>query len=226
MKDSFFISSLSWQVEIGCSALVETHPQNSLRDVQQPSTLSSLQAEIASIPNFAMRTAARNFVFADGNKASVVMYIADNPESDEDQQGKVLAGKKGILFDRMLESIGLDRNTVYITYILPWMPPGGRQPYANEIATLIPFVIQHIEIIQPRILILLGELTAQTLLNIQEPLYKLRRSQWYPYHSPNLPHVISALPTFHPSHLLNTPYDKKHAWHDWSLIQHKLATIQ
>ena len=113
----------------------------------------------------------------------------------------------------MLAAIGLDRTKVYITNLLYWRPPGNRNPTPGEIAACLPFLERQVEILQPKLLLLVGGMSAKTLLHRSEGILKLR-GRWADYHHPRLEHPIPALPTLHPAYLLRQPAQKREAWRD------------
>src|SRR3546814_18433388 len=116
------------------------------------------------------------------------MIIGEAPGGQEDRQGKPFVGPAGQLLDRMLAAIGLDRGRVYITNLLYWRPPGNRNPTPGEIASCLPFIERQIEILQHRLLLLVGGMSAKTLLNRSEGTMKLRRrGADYPHPPPPHP---------------------------------------
>ena len=136
--------------------------------------------------------------------------------------GKPFVGKAGQLLDKMLESIGLDRSKVYISNIIPWRPPGNRQPTTEEILQCLPFIQKHIELINPSILILLGGTASKALLITSEGITKLR-GKWHEYNNLRLPSPIPVRALFHPAFLLRSPHYKKQAWEDLLEIKKKLC---
>ncbi|MBI1954528.1 MAG: uracil-DNA glycosylase, partial [Proteobacteria bacterium] len=144
------------------------------------------------------------------------------PGADEDRLGLPFVGLSGQLLDRMLQAIGLNRHYVYITNILPWRPPGNRQPTTQEILACKPFVMRHIELINPSILIFLGGVSAKTLLDSNEGIMKLR-GKWLLYQK--LLNPIKALATYHPAFLLRSPGQKEQAWYDMLLLRKECDTL-
>lgn len=198
-------------------ALSITPPVN-LSDCQ---TLKDLQRALAAFEGCALKKTATNLVFADGNPRAKVMLVGEAPGADEDRQGTPFVGVSGQLLDRMLAAIGLDRTSVYITNILPWRPPGNRQPTPQEIAACKPFVEKHIALIQPQILVLVGGVAMKTLFNTNEGIMRLRGT-WQSYTSLELKAPIKALATYHPSFLLRSPGQKAQSWQDMLLIKKAL----
>lgn len=185
-------------------------------------TLEALRQAMEAFDGLALKRTARSTVFADGNAEANVMVIGEAPGAEEDRQGLPFVGKSGKLLDRMLASIGLDRDTVYITNVVPWRPVENRKPTPDEVAACLPFVTRHIELVDPHVLILLGGASASALLARHEGINRLR-GRWFDYASPGLPRPVPALATFHPAYLLRTPAAKREAWRDLLQVKKRLA---
>jgi uracil-DNA glycosylase family 4 len=171
-------------------------------------TLEELRAAMAAFEHCELKKGARNLVFSDGNPGARVMLIGEAPGRDEDLAGKPFVGKAGQLLDKMLAAIEMGRDhakaPVYITNVLPWRPPQNRDPKPHEIAMMKPFLMRHIELVQPEILVLIGNWSCQTLLG-KRGITRLRGT-WT--QAAGLP----ALPMFHPAYLLRSPEFKREAW--------------
>jgi uracil-DNA glycosylase len=181
--------------------------------------LDALKAAIAAADS-PLRETASNLVFADGAAESGLMLVGEAPGADEDRQGRPFVGVSGQLLDRMFASIGLTRERdFYVTNILPWRPPGNRTPTDAEIALFLPFVLRHIALVRPRHLVLLGGVSAKTLLRAKDGITRLR-GRWHalPVGDATLP----ALPTLHPAYLLRNPAAKRDAWADLVLLKRTL----
>ncbi|WP_307188987.1 uracil-DNA glycosylase family protein [Azospirillum sp. B506] len=183
-------------------------------------TLEALEAALRSFDGCPLKATAMNTVFADGNPQAQVMLIGEAPGEDEDRQGKPFVGVSGKLLDRMLAQIGLDRSTVYISNILPWRPPGNRSPTQAEIAACLPFLERHVELVQPKLLVALGGVSAKTLLNRAEGITRLR-GQWRSYEVTGK--SVPLMPMLHPAYLLRNPIAKREAWRDMLALQQKIA---
>lgn len=174
--------------------------------------LSALAAAQEGFDGIELRKGARNFCFCDGNPAARVMIVGEAPGEEEDRQGRPFVGRAGQLLDRMFAAIGLSRGAVdaekalYITNVLPWRPPGNRRPEAGEIAVMLPFLRRHVELVQPDVLVLMGNTPCIALLN-QQGILKLRGNWTRAFDRP-------ALPMTHPAYLLRTPLAKREAWAD------------
>ena len=176
-------------------------------------TIDGVRAALEAFDGCPLKATATNLCLYDGNPAASIMIVGEAPGAQEDRQGKPFVGPAGQLLDRMLAAIGLDRGQVYITNLLYWRPPGNRNPTPGEIASCLPFLERQIEILQPKLLLLVGGMSAKTLLNRSEGILKLR-GRWADYHHPQLAHPIPALPTLHPAYLLRQPAQKREAWRD------------
>jgi DNA polymerase len=181
-------------------------------------TIAELEQAVRVYDGCGLKKTATNTVFADGNPEARLMFVGEAPGADEDRQGKPFVGLSGKLLDRMLQAIGYDRTSAYITNILFWRPPGNRQPTPQEIQQCLPFVVRHIELVRPDVLVLLGGTSAKTILNQTEGILRLR-GRWFEYRTDeNLP-VIPAIPTLHPAYLLRSPGQKREAWRDFLALK-------
>lgn len=204
--------------------------REAIRLAQNCHTLVELEAAIRAFDGLSIKKTATNLVFSDGNPKSHIMVIGEAPGADEDIQGKPFVGVSGQLMDRMFAAIGLSRKnensdqSIYISNILNWRPPGNRTPSPAEIEVSLPFIERHIAIAKPKILIFMGGVPAKSLLNTTEGITKLR-GKWTTYKPINEVDGIElpCLPTFHPSFLLRTPIQKKLAWADMLLLAKKHA---
>ena len=188
---------------------------------QAAATLDDLRSALQQFEGCALKRTAMNLVFGDGNPEADVMLIGEAPGADEDRQGRPFVGPSGMLLDRMIASIGLDRTSVYISNILPWRPPGNRDPAPIEVASCLPFIHRHIEIVAPRVIVLVGGTAAKTLLDREEGIIRLR-GRWLNYRAEGSVNTIPALPMLHPAYLLRTPIQKANAWRDMLTLRKKL----
>ncbi|MBX9805419.1 MAG: uracil-DNA glycosylase [Alphaproteobacteria bacterium] len=185
-------------------------------------TLADLRRVLEAFEGCPLKKTATNLVFADGNPSAKVMLVGEAPGADEDRQGVPFVGVSGQLLDRMLATIGLDRTSVYITNIVPWRPPGNRQPTPQEITVCKPFVEKHIALVSPTLLVLVGGVAMKTLFNTNDGIMRLRGT-WQSYTSPELKDPIKAIATYHPSFLLRSPGQKAQSWLDLLMIKKALA---
>ncbi|HEU0215260.1 MAG TPA: uracil-DNA glycosylase [Stellaceae bacterium] len=206
------------------AALVEAlgdAAQSARRLALEAETVEALAALVAGFDGCALKRTATNTVFADGNPAAPVMIIGEGPGADEDRIGRPFVGRAGQLLDRMLAAIGLDRSSVVVTNVVYWRPPGNRTPTAAEIASCLPFVMRHIALVQPKVLVLCGGTAASALLAQRQGITRLR-GRWFDLAVPGLDQPVPTLPMFHPSFLLRTPERKREAWRDLLSLQARL----
>ncbi len=175
-------------------------------------TLEQLRYAMENATGCDLIKAATHTVFADGNPEADIMLIGEAPGADEDRLGQPFVGQSGQLLDTILATIGVDRSSIYISNIIPWRPPGNRPPTTAEVAYCLPFIQRHIELVQPKILILLGGVAVKTLLNRGDGILKLR-GQILEYTMKN-GSTISAMPTLHPSYIMRSPSQKALVWKD------------
>lgn len=185
-------------------------------------SLEALKEAIAGFDGLSLKTTATNLVFADGNPASGFMLIGEAPGADEDRLGLPFVGASGKLLDRMLAAIGRGRESAYITNIVNWRPPGNRKPQPQEIAVSLPFIERHIELVNPAIVLLLGDTAARALLAKEIGISKLR-GQWHALKLPRLSRPIPVMATFHPAFLLRTPAQKRQSWRDMLSAHDRVA---
>ncbi len=188
---------------------------------QTAQTLDELRAVLAAFDGCALRDTATNLVFADGNHASGLLLIGEAPGADEDREGKPFVGASGRFLDRMLASVGLDRTRFAITNILPWRPPGNRNPTDMEIALCLPFLHRQIALARPKRIVMLGGTAAKALTGRREGITRLRGT-WHPLNVPGLDVPVPALATLHPAYLLRTPSAKRDAWADLLALRRAL----
>ena len=177
-------------------------------------SIEDLRAALLAFDGCALKATATNLCLFDGNPEAKVMIIGEAPGAEEDRQGRPFVGAAGQLLDRMLAPIGLDRQSVYITNLLFWRPPGNRNPTAAEVAACLPFLQRQIELVDPSHLLLLGASSVRTLLARQEGILKLR-GRWAHYQQAGLSRPLPAMPTLHPAYLLRQPAQKRLAWRDF-----------
>lgn len=185
-------------------------------------SLKELYEALLSFEGCGLKKTASNTVFADGNPSSGIMLIGEAPGAEEDRTGKPFVGAAGQLLDKMMGAIGFkDRNAYYISNVCFWRPPGNRKPNDAEWAACLPFVRRHVELVKPRLLLLLGGSAAQQMLQVTEGISRLR-GKWALYPLEN-GEEIPALPTFHPAYLLRQPAAKREAWRDLLLFKDRLT---
>lgn len=175
-------------------------------------SLEALAEIMAAYDHCELKLGAKNFVFADGNPKARVMIVGEAPGRDEDIQGKPFVGRAGKLLDKMFGAIDMGRahpdalNALYIANILPWRPPQNRDPSPQEMAMMLPFVERHVELVDPDILVLMGNISCGALLG-RRGITRLRGKWTEALGRP-------CLPMFHPAYLLRNPAAKREAWAD------------
>ena len=184
--------------------------------------LESLKRSIINLKNCNLKKTAKNVVFCDGNPKSQIMLIGEAPGANEDEEGLPFVGRAGILLDKMLASINLDRKKVYISNIVNYRPPENRRPTDEEIKRYLPFIKKHIEIINPKILVLLGS-TAMNALIGKEIVISKMRGKWLEKEFGNC--KTSVIITFHPAFLMRQPAQKKLSWIDLKMIRDKKSNL-
>ncbi len=174
-------------------------------------TLAGLRELMERFDGCSLKATATRLVFADGNPEARIMFVGEAPGRDEDIEGLPFVGRSGKLLDRMIGAIGLDRTKAYIANVIPWRPPGNRTPTPQETLVCLPFIQRQIELVDPDVLVTLGNPSTQTLLGTREGIMRTR-GRWFDYDTGK--RVIRALPTFHPAYLLRSPAYKRLAWQD------------
>ena len=185
--------------------------------------LERLKKSIGAIKNCSLKSNATNIVFSDGNPKSKIMLVGEAPGSNEDQEGLPFVGRAGALLDKMLASINLNRKNVYISNIINYRPPENRRPTDEEVNRYMPFIKKHIEIINPKILVLLGS-TAMNALIGNDIVISKARGKWIDKEFGNC--KTSVIITFHPAFLMRQPAQKKMAWIDLKMIRDKKAKLK
>lgn len=198
--------------------------RSAARLAAEADSLEALRAAVASFDSCPLKVTATTTVFADGNPAAELMVIGEAPGAEEDRQGLPFVGASGKLLDRMLASIGFSRETAYITNVIPWRPPGNRKPTPQEVGMCAPFIARHIVLKRPKAILMVGGLSATTLLDRTEGITKLR-GRWFEYAAPGLEAPVPAIASFHPAYLLRSPQMKKLAWRDLLLLRERLRDL-
>ena len=180
--------------------------------------LDLLKKTIINLKNCDLKKGAKNIVFSDGNPKSKIMLIGEAPGANEDQEGLPFVGRAGQLLDKMLLAINLDRDKVYISNIINYRPPDNRRPTEEEIKRYLPFITKHIEIIDPKIIVLLGSTAMNALVGNSIVISKMR-GKWMEKQFGSC--KTSIIITFHPAFLIRQPAQKKLSWIDLKMIRDK-----
>ena len=178
-------------------------------------SLAGLAEEVSSCTRCTLHQTRTQTVFARGNSKANLMIIGEAPGLHEDQQGLPFVGKAGFLLNKMLSSIGISADDVYISNVLKCRPPDNRDPLSEEIAQCSGYLSQQIALVAPKLILAVGRFAGQFLLNVTTPLSKMRGNV-YDYHG------TSVIVTYHPAYLLRNPADKKNAYRDLLMIKQLL----
>ena len=208
--------SLPPRVPAGLAGVEEAQ---ALADAAQ--SVDALQAALASFEGCALRATATSLVFADGDPASRMVLVGDVPGAAEDRAGRPFAGSAGLFLDRMFASAGLDRAQWRSISLVPWRPPGDRKPTEREIQLCLPFLWRHLQLLEPKRVVLMGGLVARTLLPGGG---RRTRGVWHDMPVPGLPGAIQALALPSPAHIQSTPPAKRDAWADLLRLRRLLDT--
>ena len=183
------------------------------------SKLEILKNNIEAIQNCNLKKNASKIVFADGNIQSPIMIIGEGPGQKEDELGKPFVGDAGNLLNKMLKAINIEREKIYITNVVNYRPPNNRKPEPSEINRYSEFLKEHISIIDPKILILMGSTAMEALLGSNKRISK-ERGQWKEViiKQKNFKTIV----TFHPAYLLRKPDQKKFSWEDLKIIRKEI----
>jgi DNA polymerase len=214
-KDLYCI--LEWFSDVGISDITSDASIVQRETKKEVATLAELREIIAKV-DISIKKCAINMVFGVGNEKADILLLGEAPGEEEDKQGLPFVGQSGQLLDKILAAIGLDRTKVYITNILPWRPPGNRTPTNQEIEMFRPYVLKHISLVNPKVIICLGGTATKALLQTSRGIMQLR-GKWTQIAE------ISAkiMPTFHPAYLLRSPHQKKEAWRDFLSVAEEYA---
>ena len=224
-KDSFDIELLN---SIGCDYVFNNSPINRLKNkINNPrkqnenkqKKLIKLKEEINSIEDCKLKNNASKIVFADGNIQSSIMIVGEGPGQKEDELGKPFVGDAGNLLNKMLRAIKIERKKIYITNVVNYRPPNNRKPEQSEINRYSKYLKEHISIIDPKILILMGSTAMEALFGINKRISK-ERGQWKEViiKQKNYKTIV----TFHPAYLLRKPDQKKFSWEDLKIISKEI----
>jgi DNA polymerase len=179
---------------------------------------SQLEANVRACTLCGLHRSRTQTVFGVGRRDATLFVIGEAPGADEDRQGEPFVGRAGQLLNAMLRSIGLPRAEVYIANILKCRPPNNRDPEQIESASCTPYLMRQIELVQPRVLLAVGRIAAQWLLQTDSPIGRIR-GRALSYGPRNTPLVV----TYHPAYLLRSPLEKAKAWTDLLLVRELLS---
>ena len=222
------ISLIEYYNLINTNLLLSNVPLNRIANTTHAFTgtksqkLEKLKKKMQLIKNCELKKNATNLVFGTNNINAKIMIIGEAPGAQEDAEGVPFVGRAGKLLDKMLESINLNRSKVYISNVINYRPPSNRRPTEEEILKYLPYLKTHIEIISPKILILLGSTALNALIGNNEVISKAR-GKWIQKEIGSIkPWIIAS---FHPAFLMRQPEQKKMAWVDLKMVREKYKTF-
>ena len=186
-------------------------------------SLDELKNKIGSIEDCKLKENASNLVFSDGSIDSQIMIVGEGPGQKEDELSKPFVGDAGMLLNKMLKAINVNRKDIYITNVVNYRPPNNRKPEPNEILRYSNFLREHIAIINPKILILMGSTAMESLLGSKNKISK-ERGKWKEVIINNSTYLTMV--TFHPAYLLRQADQKKYSWADLKVIRKKIDELE
>ena len=186
-------------------------------------SLDELKNKISSIEDCKLKENASNLVFSDGSIDSQIMIIGEGPGQKEDELSKPFVGDAGMLLNKMLKAININRKDIYITNVVNYRPPNNRKPEPNEILRYSNFLREHIAIINPKILVLMGSTAMDSLLGSKNKISK-ERGKWKEVIINNSTYLTMV--TFHPAYLLRQADQKKYSWADLKVIRKKIDELE
>ncbi len=211
---------------IDSNYVYNNEPINRFKKLSEPENiklqLENLKNKISLIDNCDLKNNAKKMVFNDGNINSQLMIVGEGPGEKEDEIGKPFAGDTGNLLDKMLSAINLNRTNVYITNVINYRPPHDRKPSTAEINHYSKYLREHILIINPKILIIMGSTAMEALVGNNIKISK-DRGKWKEIIIKNK--TFTSIVTFHPAYLLRQPDQKKYSWSDLKEIRKKIDEL-
>ena len=186
-------------------------------------TLDDLKAMMERFDGCSLKFSASSTVFGNGNPQANLMIVGEAPGADEDRIGEPFVGRSGNLLNKMLKAIDISREECFVSNVLPWRPPGNRPPTDGETAVCLPFLKKQIELVKPKIILMLGASAANAMLDNTDSISRLRgRFMEYEIDKNCSCQVLA---TFHPAYLLRSPGQKAKAWNDFLRLKEKLKDL-
>lgn len=183
-------------------------------------SLAELRTAMEAFAGCNLKNSARNLVFAEGTADSGIMIIGPMPYADDDREGRPFSGRHGDMLERMLAGIGLSREDVLLSNVVPWRPPGNRVPSGREADICRPFIERQIALAEPRHLLLLGNFTARFFYASSETIHQMR-GEWRELSAGG--HIVPALATLHPQDLMTAPINKRFVWQDLLAFKNRIG---
>jgi len=209
-----------WQrqsVDSSMDAPADDHRQT---PADQDEVWGSLRQQVLTCTRCELSASRTQAVFGVGNRSAELLIIGEAPGADEDRQGEPFVGRAGQLLNERLSAIGLRRSDVYIANILNCRPPNNRDPKPEEAAACVDYLLQQIDLIKPKLIMALGRIAAQRLLQTDVPLARLRQTV-HAMPITEIPFIV----TYHPAYLLRSPLDKRKAWQDLLFARKTIKSI-
>ena len=196
---------------------------------KKTNSINELEKLFKNFKGCNLKKTATNFVKFQGNENANLLFIDGTPNTEEDQIGKSFVSAKGDLFEKMLNSIDIKRDDIFIINAIPWRPPGNRYPTEEEIKICRPFIFNLINLLRPKVIVCLGEVPTNQVLELNQSIIKTR-GKWHYFKSDLInqfdseynPHI---LPTLSISYLLNRPDMKRKAWEDMKMLRDKIREM-
>ena len=213
-----------------CTSKHNDNKKDSYKTLDKEKKIKELEYAFKNLDGCRLKKTSTNFVKFFGNINSKFLIIDGPPDIEEDRTGVSFSSAKGELFEKMLNAIKLTKNDVFVVKSIPWRPPGNRYPTMEELKICRPFILNLIKLIKPRIIVCLGEIPTNQILELDESILKLR-GKWrflqskITYDFDHLNYDISVLPTLNITHLIERPELKKYAWEDMKLFRDKIKEI-
>jgi uracil-DNA glycosylase len=180
-----------------------------------------LQAQVSACSRCELARGRTQTVFGVGDTKAELLVIGEAPGAEEDRQGEPFVGRAGQLLNSMLRAMGNPRESVYIANVLKCRPPGNRDPKPEEVANCRPYLQRQVELLRPRLMLAVGRIAAQNLLETDTPIGRLR-GQVHRFGTEGTPLIV----TYHPAYLLRSPGEKRKAWVDLKFARHELARLR
>jgi DNA polymerase len=209
--------TLMHMAETGCSGFdCSTGTLDTLADWGKPKkeifeTLADIKADMEDCRRCRLSQTRTQPVFGDGNSDARLVFVGEGPGYEEDKMGMPFVGAAGKLLTKIIQAMNLSREEVYICNIIKCRPPNNRNPLPEEISSCVPFLERQLRVIHPDYICALGKFAAQTLLQTDEPISKLR-GRFHDFLG------IKVMPTYHPAYLLRNPAGKRHVWDDMQVL--------
>ena len=206
------------------NSIIKVSDESETVDLKKPdsfledcNSLESLHQAVLNFSGCALKRTAKNTVFSDGDPNSKIMLLGESPGEEEDKEGLPFLGEAGLLLDKMLNAIEQNRKNTYLSNIIFWRPPGNRKPTEEEVSICMPFVQKHIELVKPKILVLVGAIAAKAIYGVETGITQVRGNWKTIKLDSGL--EVNSIAIFHPAFILRQPARKKEAWEDLKKIK-------